>query len=97
MWQGNIDEYAFGLADPITHGKFGQKAIETCGNGVQGEICEAALRMFKALTDQSESVIMKAVILSHPPFEIPGLNSQQPRVFVGDCRIRSLPRSRVES
>jgi hypothetical protein len=34
--------------------------------------------MFKALTDQTESVIIKAVILSHPPFEIPDLDSQEP-------------------
>ena len=47
--------------------------------------------MIKALTDQTESVIMKAVILSHPPFEIPDLDSQEPGVFIGNCRIRSLP------
>jgi hypothetical protein len=53
--------------------------------------------VIKSLTDQTESVIMKAVILSHPPFEIPDLNSQEPGVFVGNCRVRSLPRSRIES
>jgi hypothetical protein len=34
--------------------------------------------VIKSLTDQAESVIMKAVILSHPPFEVPDLDSQEP-------------------
>lgn len=35
---------------------------------------------------------MKPVILSHPPFEIPDLDSQEPGIFIGDCGIRTLPR-----
>src|SRR5215216_5255219 len=97
MRQRDIDEHAFGFGDAVTHGKISQQAVQAGGNGVEGKICEPALRVIKALTDQTESVIMKAVILSHPPFEIPDLDSQEPRVFVGNCRIRSLPRSRVES
>ena len=97
MRQRDIDEYALGFGDPITHGKIGKQAIQSGRNGVEGKIGETALRMIKSLTDQAESVIMKAVILSHPPFEIPDLDSQEPRIFVGNCRIRSLPRSGVES
>ena len=78
MREGNIDEYALGFGDAVTHGKIGQKSIQTGGNSVQSKVGKAALRVFKALTDQTESVIMKAVILSHPPFEIPDLDSQEP-------------------
>src|SRR6185295_19808797 len=97
MRQGNIDEYSFGLGDPVTHGKIGQETVKAGGNSIESKVGEPALRVIKSLTDQPESVIMKAVILSHPPFEIPDLDSQEPRIFVGNCRIRSLPRSRVES
>ena len=95
MRQGDIDEYTLGFRYTITQGKIGKQAIQSCRNGIECEISEPALRVIKALTDQAESVIMKAVILSHPPFEIPDLDSQEPRVFVGDCRVRSLPRSRI--
>ena len=97
MRKGNIDQDAFGFGNPVTHGKIGEQTVETGRNGVEGKIGQATFSMIKTLTDQSESVIMKAVILSHPPFEIPDLNSQEPGVFVGDCRVRSLPRSRIES
>src|SRR6185436_10871663 len=93
----NIDKDAFRFRNPITQRKIGQKAIQTSRNGIQGKVSKAAFSMIKTLTDQSESVIMKAVILSHPPFEIPDLNSQEPGIFIGDCRVRSLPRSRIES
>jgi len=51
MRQGDVDEHAFGFGDTITHGKIGKKAVETCGNGVQGKIREAALGVIKSLTD----------------------------------------------
>src|SRR5687767_2456541 len=97
MRQGYIDEYTLGFRDTITQRKIGKQAIQSCRNRIECEIGEPALRVIKALTDQAESVIMKAVILSHPPFEIPHLNSQEPGVFVGNCRVRSLPRSRIKS
>ena len=58
-----------------TQRKIGKQAIQSCGNGIEREIGEPALCVIKSLTDQAESVIMKAVILSHPPFEIPDVNS----------------------
>src|SRR5262249_31369968 len=73
--QGNIYKDSFGLRNAITVRKLGQKAVKPDRNGVPSEICQAALGMFKPLTDQTESVIMKSVILSHPPFEIPDLDS----------------------
>ena len=94
--QGDIDEHTLGFRYPITQGKISQKAIETGRNGVQCKIGEPALRVIKSLTDQAESVIMKTAILSHPPFEIPHLNSQEPGIFVGDCRVRALPRSGIK-
>ena len=65
-------------------------------NSVERKVCEPALCVIKALTDQTESVIMKAVHPQPSPFEIPDLDSQEP-IFIGNCRIRSLPRSGVES
>ena len=78
VWQRDIDEYALGFGNPVTHGKIGEQTVQTGGNGIECKISEAALGVIKSLTDQAESVIMKAVILSHPPFEIPDLNSQEP-------------------
>jgi hypothetical protein len=40
---------------------------------------------------------MKSVILSHPPLEIRDLNTQNSGVFVGDCGICALSRSRIKS
>src|SRR5262249_10259932 len=76
--EGNIDEHALWFRDAVTHGKVDQQSIQQSGNLVQGMVRKAALGMVNALTDQKESVIMKAVILSHPPFEVPDLDSQEP-------------------
>ncbi len=92
MRQGNIDEHAFWFGNAVTHGKIGEQAVQARGNRVQGKIGQSALCVIKSLTDQSESVIMEAVILSHPPFEIPDLDPQEPGIFVGNRGIRTLPR-----
>ena len=76
--KGNIDEHALRFGDAVTHGKVGQQSIQPGGNRVERKISKATLRVIKSLTDQTESVIMKAVILSHPPFEVPDLDSQEP-------------------
>ena len=76
MRQGDIDEYSFGLGDPVTHGKISQEAVQPGGNSVESKVCEPALRVIKTLTDQAESVIMKPVVLSHPPFEISDMDPQ---------------------
>src|SRR5688500_20114266 len=97
MGVGYFNQDGFGFGYSITYRKNGKQANQAGRNGIECEICQTALRVMKALTDQPESVIMKAVILSHPPFEIPYLNSQEPRGFVGDCRVCTLPSSRIKS
>ena len=70
MRQGNINKDTFGFRNSIASRKISKQPVETCRNRIESEVGETAFGVFKALTDQAESVIMKSVILSHPPFEI---------------------------
>src|SRR5690242_14584117 len=97
MRQGNIDENPFGFGDAVAVGEVCKQPVKSGGNRIECEVSKTTFCMFKTLTDQSESVIMKPVILSHPPFEIRDVNSQKSRVFIGNCRICALPRDRIES
>src|SRR5262245_5894744 len=97
MGEGNIDEDAFRFGDPVTVGKICKQPVKSSRNRIKCEVRQTTLCVFKALTDQTESVIMKPVILSHPPFEIRDVNSQEPGVFIGNSRVCALPRNRIES
>ena len=51
MWQGYVDQDAFGFGDAVTHGKVGEQAVETSRNGIQRKIGQSALCVIKSLTD----------------------------------------------
>src|SRR6476469_2853857 len=97
MREWNIDKHTFRFGDAVTVGKISKQPVKPGGNRIKSEVSKTTFCMFKALTDQTESVIMKPVVLSHPPFEIRDVNSQKSGVFIGNCRICAMPRDRVES
>src|SRR5438067_8065133 len=82
--QGQVNEDAALLLAPVALGEFGQELVEARGDGVQGEVDDAALGAREALTNHAESVIIKLAARGHPLPVNPRRNSQQSHVLVGD-------------
>jgi len=51
----NVDKNALWFGNPVSVRKLGKQPIESRGNRIKREVGEAALGMFKPLTDQTES------------------------------------------